>query len=173
VFAAWVQREPGFARELVALFGGEGGNSPAYHAVMQSWCAVAPAEAAQYALSLSPGPARQVAIGLALPTWAAEDPAGLAAALPRFRRGEERDRAATCLICRTDAVNRPTATALSWAEAVEDPVLRQKAVLHVLREWAQQDPSAVAEYLDGSDRLQASEREALLAALAKNERGSS
>lgn len=165
LFGAWAGREPAFAGELARLLGAHGAEGPAYRAVIEHWAAADPSAAAAFALNLPTGPTREVALRIAVERWVVIDPEALAAALPRFGNPAERDVASVTLVCGTDALNRPTASALAWAEAIVDPAARQRALAHVLKEWAQQDRAAAERYVEDSNHLGAAEREALLGAL--------
>ena len=166
IFAAWADREPGFARDIASALGGQGIDDGTFKAVMENWSAVAPAQAAAYALSLPSGPARQTACVVTFSRWAAQDPAALAAVLPGIADPAERDAAATAFVCGTDAANRSTADAFGWAEAIADQALRQRALAHVLQELAQQDASAAVRYIENAPRLSPADRDDLLAAIS-------
>jgi hypothetical protein len=165
LFGAWAEREPAFARELATLFGTQGGAGPAFQSVVEHWATANPAAAAAYAMDLPPGPARSAALQASVPRWAVCDPEAVVAALPRLTGPAERDTALAAIVSGTDAVNRPTQTALAWSEAITDPALRQRALAHVLLEWAQSDPAAAESYVSTATHLSAAEREALHAAL--------
>ncbi len=89
----------------------------------------------------------------------------VAAVLPGLADPTECDIAATAFGCATDASTRSTTTTLGWAEAIADPALRQCALAHVFQDVAQQDAAAAVRYIDNAPRLNAAERDALLAAI--------
>ncbi len=165
LFAAWVRRDPAFAGEVATMFGAQGLRGHAFDAVMRSWASVAPTQAIGYALNLPPGEAREIAYQAALPRWVAQNPAAVANLLDTLTQPAEHDDAAYALICGTDQLNRTTMTALNWAEGIASPALREKALAHVLPEWAAQDPAAAASYVESAPGLSGTERESLRAVL--------
>ena len=165
LFSAWAQREPAFAAELAGLFSAKGLGGRAFESVFQSWATAAPADAWRFAVKLPTGSARAAAIGAIFPRWALQDPDGLSAALPLIAEPAEHDTASVALVCSTDSANRPTSNALTIAEGIQDLEMRRRALAHVLLEWTQTDPSAVAQYIADNPALSSSDREALLSAL--------
>lgn len=123
-----------------------------------------PSRALDAALALPAGPDRDTAFTTALERWILNDPATAAVWIARLSSPRDFDRAAALLVIRTDALHRSTATALAWAEDLADPALRRRALVHVLREWAQQDPEAALRYAETAPSL-SDQRSALLAAL--------
>ena len=78
-----------------------------------------------------------------LTAWQAEghDPAALA---PLIEQAPENDRMAAAASAVSTLAARSPAAALTAAEALHDPVLRQAAALTLAGEWAQTEPAAAA-----------------------------
>lgn len=130
----------------------------------QSAPSASPSREIDAALALPPGPDRDTAFTSALERWILNDPDAAAVRIARLTDPRDFDRAAALLVIRTDALHRTTATALAWAEDLADPALRRRALVHVLREWAQQDPAAALRYAETAPSL-TDQRSAVLAAL--------
>ena len=165
IFASWAERDPSFARDIATALGTQDVGGETFTAVIDNWAAVAPAQAAAYAMELPTGAARDSACKTSFSHWALQDPASLAQAVPTMTNASDRDAAAAAFVCATDAANRPTATALVWAEAIGDAALRERALVHVVQEWAQQDATAAKRYIETAARLTEQDRAALLGAL--------
>lgn len=165
LLVARAERDPGFAGTLAPLMAEHGIAGEPFEKIVHSWAKATPAQAADFALNLPPGPCRRAAVHATVSAWASQDPASLAAALPRFTVAAECDRVVATFVTHTDALHRPTATALAWAEAIHDPALRRAALLHVFGEWAAQDAAAAARHAATAPGYAPAERSMLLAAL--------
>ena len=118
------------------------------------------------AFAMPPVGQRNAAFYAALENWILNDPEAAAGWIIHLADPRDFDRGAALLVIHTDTLQRPTALALTWAEDLADPALRRCALLHVLREWSQENPSAALRYAGSAPSLSPEERAALLAALA-------
>lgn len=166
IFEAWSGREPEFAGQIARVLQQEQVAGPVFGQVLANWALASPREAADFALSLPVAEQRSAAIRGVVDTCATRDPAVVASLLPVLPTGRERDQAVESFVCATDAVNRPTAAALAYAESISAPASRLHALAHVAREWAQADRAGAMRYVTEAGALSAEERSALLAALA-------
>ena len=122
--------------------------------------------AVEAAMKLPSGKNRETALHAAVANWILVDPAGVGAwSVRHLHDTAEFDRVAAMIVTQTDTVNRSTQVALSWAGDIADPVLRRRALIHVLREWTEQDPVAARSYVEQSPTLSPAERAQLLSAI--------
>ena len=165
LFASWARARPAEAPALAGLLPRHTTDPAVFEAFVRGWAESSPAGLADHARTLPAGDSRSVALATALERWVLLAPAELADWLPHLTDPAEFDRAAGLLVERTDALHRPTQTALTWAESLADPALRLRALTHVLREWAEQDPAAARGFVESSPCLTPEQRPALRAAL--------
>lgn len=168
VFTTWAEHDPAVGGPLAASYATEHVAGPAWRNLISAWAAGAPRQAMTFAMGLPPGPARDQAFHDALSAWVRRDPLALARRLPAIGDPAERNAAAFALVNATDRANRPTATALQWAQMITDPAERATALQKVLVEWAADDPVAACAYADACPDLTATQRAAILALAARS-----
>lgn len=168
IFSRWVKDEPDFAAEIATALQQQGVGGDTFKAIVSCWAEVSPRDAVAYAFTLPAGDERRTATQTGLSHWAARDPAALAMMAPSFADAVDRDDALATLVLSTDRANRPTATALRWAEGIESRPLRDQALTQVLQEWATQDEFSARRYVETCPSLSASERRTLQLALVRH-----
>lgn len=166
VLPAMAGRQPEAAAEIALSFVAQGVERSIFEQVVRNWASTAPADAAQFALSLPLGDARTLALRTAVDRWLKRDPSAVIHWLPSIREAGEGDIVLASLVTRTDSVTRPTATALAWADRIADATLHFTALEHVLREWAVQDRAAAVGYVEhAAFRITSTQRTQLLSLL--------
>ncbi len=126
----------------------------AIEALMESWVASNPQQAADWAGSLPAGTFRDDALSALMVHWAARDPAGAAGWMTRT--GVDDGEAASVLAGSWAATN-PSAAA-AWASSMGNLESRRLAVSSAVSAWARTAPQAAAafaERLPGNDRASA------------------
>ncbi len=126
----------------------------AIEALMESWVASNPQQAADWAGSLPAGTFRDDALSALMVHWAARDPAGAAGWMSRT--GVDDGEAASVLAGSWAATN-PSAAA-AWASSMDNLESRRLAVSSAVSAWAHTAPQAAAafaERLPGNDRASA------------------
>ncbi|MES2707197.1 MAG: hypothetical protein V4726_11415 [Verrucomicrobiota bacterium] len=119
--------------------------SEAMEALIETWVATSPVDAADWAGSLPAGNFRDDAMSALMFHWGLAAPAGAAAWMART--GVDDPEAASALAGRwavTDA-----ASAAIWSEGLPDPVMRHNAIAGVAGAWAEHSPEAAAAWVTG------------------------
>lgn len=161
-YTNWAQKQPAEAAEALNAIEDPELYAALYPAVITAWAQTQPASLADYARTLPPGDSRVYAMDAALDNWSRQDPAGLANWLAAHRASPEFDAGAAIFLARTDRADRTTATALNWAESIDNDSQRFAALARVTWEWAQQDPMAAQRYVANSPWLNDAQRGWLL-----------
>jgi len=164
-FRRWGESRPEDAVKALESITDAGLRQTAFQAVVDGWSAGNPSALAAYALSLPQGENRDHALGQAIDNWSLQDPAGLGDWLNTLTPGMEYDQGAALMIAKTDGANRTTDVALAWVDSISDPALKFDSLARVLKEWAQTDLTAAAEYAKNAAGLDANQRTALLGEL--------
>lgn len=126
----------------------------AIEALMESWVASNPQQAADWAGSLPAGTFRDDALSALMVHWGARDPAGAAGWMSRT--GVDDGEAASVLAGSWAATN-PSAAA-AWASSMDNLESRRLAVSSAVSAWAHTAPQAAAAFaegLPGNDRASA------------------
>ena len=117
---------------------------------------------AEHALRL-PGASGERILSVALQRWAHDDPAKLGEwAARRLPDAPALDAALADIVESTDALHRPTATALELARLIRAPGLRCRAIRAALREWAASDPDAALRFAETDSAIPSDQRAGLL-----------
>ena len=117
---------------------------------------------AEHALQL-PGASGERILSIALQRWAHDDPAKLGEwAARRLSEAPALDAALAGIVESTDALHRPTSTALELARLIRDPALRCHAIRAALREWAASDPGAALRFAETDSAIPSEQRAGLL-----------
>ena len=132
---------------------------------------------AEHALRL-PGASGERILSVALQRWAHDDPAKLGewaarrlpdapaldAALAGIVEGnyDVTSHEIGHIVESTDALHRPTATALELARLIRAPGLRCRAIRAALREWAASDPDAALRFAETDSAIPSDQRAGLL-----------
>lgn len=130
----------------------------AMEALIETWAASAPKDAADWAASLPAGSFRDDALSAVMFHWGLSAPADAAGWMART--GVDDPEAGSVLAGRWAA--QDTASAAVWSEKLTDPVLRQDAINAVAGAWAERAPDAAAAWVSG---LPAADKTAATAAL--------
>ena len=117
---------------------------------------------AEHALRL-PGASGERILSVALQRWAHDDPAKLGEwAARRLPDAPALDAALAGIVESTDALHRPTATALELARLIRAPGLRCRAIRAALREWAASDPDAALRFAETDSAIPSDQRAGIL-----------
>ncbi len=157
-FARWARSNPKDALKALDLISSPPMRDAAFQALVDGWVSRDHAGLADYAVSLPPGNDRTLALNSAMNQWCLQDPASLGEWLNGLPSSPELDQIIASLVTRTDTVNRSSEVAMSWVEGIDDPAVRRAALLHVMKEWTQNDPTAAWKYFSGVSWLNDSER---------------
>lgn len=130
----------------------------ALEALIETWVAISPVDAADWAGSLPSGDFRDDAMSSLMFHWGQASPEEAAAWMSRT--GVDDPEATSTLACRWVATD-PSAAA-GWAENLKDSEMRVTAVSGVAGAWGDRSPEAAAEWVS---HLPAGEKESAAAAL--------
>ena len=130
--------------------------------IARAWAGRKPAEAINWAVTLSADESRVAAISGIASTWAAQDSQGAAAWVATLPAGKERDRSAMSLVL-VIAGEFPR-EAWAWAVSIDDPETRARATAHAARMMATRDSRTALEWIQTAP-LAPESRTALLAAM--------
>jgi hypothetical protein len=160
-FNLWAQSNPDDAVKALNTMTDPTNRAIAFGSLVAGWAEKNPEGLAHYAASLPAGPDRELAFNSALDNWGMQDPASVGEWLNTLSPSPELDRAIAQLITRTDSVNRSPEVAMSWIASISDSTLRNDSLLHVMKEWTDNDPQAAWSYIKGASWINDSEREEL------------
>ncbi|MDE0884346.1 MAG: hypothetical protein OSB70_02305 [Myxococcota bacterium] len=139
------QDDPAYAAAFAQRNGDSTSRPPALAAVARRWASENPEDAAEWAQSLPEGTGRTAAIQSTFARWQKKNPTVAEQWLFAAEIGRELDPA------RFRVARRLTATspfrALQFVQKIDDPSLRQKALVVTLRQWLQVDVQAANGWL--------------------------
>lgn len=115
----------------------------AMEALIETWVASSPSDAADWAGSLPAGNFRDDAMSALMFHWGLSAPAEAAAWMART--GVDDPEAASALACRWAASDPSSAS--SWAENIKDNVMRQDAIAGVAGAWGERAPESAATWV--------------------------
>jgi hypothetical protein len=147
VFTRWGQVQPRDAIAALASVDDESERTSLYHGVADAWAANDPAALAKYAGSLSDGDDKTYALNQVVDNWSLQDPEAFSGWLNNSPSGVNVDTAIAQMISKTDEANRSSEVAMQWVNCINDPALRYNALLQVLGQWNQSNPTAAQNYV--------------------------
>jgi hypothetical protein len=162
VAVEWAGQDADFARDAATALRTQGITGGIFAGVAQGWAQSAPAQLADYALTLPAGPDREVALRYGIDQLTLRDPASAATRIEQLNDPGDRDPALASYLAHTDPLNRPTSAALAHALNISNPALRADALTRVLREWRATDLVGALTYIETAPALAAGERQQLL-----------
>ncbi|MFT4175258.1 MAG: hypothetical protein QM627_01265 [Luteolibacter sp.] len=163
IFALWVDQSPGEAAKAALDLPDAFENRLAWNAVTTRWAEVAPDQLAVYALSMEGNASQQQqALTSAIPHWLEindNDAIKWVGALPS---SIDCDAVISIVAKHEPLIERDPALAITWAEAIRNPVLRSRTLGIVVRSWLPASPEEAANYARNSPNIFPSEREDIL-----------
>lgn len=130
----------------------------ALEALIETWVAISPVDAADWAGSLPSGDFRDDAMSSLMFHWGQASPAEAAAWMART--GVDDPEAASTLACRWAATD--PSSAASWATGLKDSEMRVTAIAGIAGAWAERSPAAAADWVS---HLPQAEKESAAATL--------
>ncbi|MCB1130282.1 MAG: hypothetical protein KDN05_04075 [Verrucomicrobiae bacterium] len=117
--------------------------------IARSWAGDDPAGAADWAVTLPPGLARDAGLKSVAQAWSSYDAIATAQWLGTLEAGSSRDAAIEPLVQQVRQTD--PATAFSWAASISDSVERYDQLRQTLQSWRSSDPQAARAALDAAD----------------------
>ncbi|WPJ97671.1 hypothetical protein SH580_08105 [Coraliomargarita algicola] len=145
----WAEFDPSAAAEYVVSLGDEA-SADLKNALIREWAESSPAEAAAWLDSLdADDPAIARASASIIEEWTRYDLAASAEWLNSLEASPELDRAV--ITYTFSAAAEDPASAMTWAESIDDDRRRTWMMERVAATWKEQDTESFSEYLDSSE----------------------
>jgi hypothetical protein len=162
VFTRWGQVQPREAIAALASLEDESERTSLFHGITDAWAANDPSALAKYAGSLPDGDDKTYALNQVVDNWSLQDPEAFSGWLNSSPTGVKLDTAIEQMISKTDEANRTSEVAMQWVDCINDPALRYGALLQVLGQWNQSNPTAAQKYVSTVSWLNDSQRRKIL-----------
>jgi hypothetical protein len=162
VFTRWAQTCPKDAVNALISIENESERTALFQTVAGTWAANSPSTLADYAKSLPDGDDKTYALNQVVDNWSLQDPEAFSAWLNTSPSGVNLDQAIAQMISKTDEANRSSEVAMQWVQCINDPALRYNALLQVLGQWNQSNPTAAQNYVGKISWLDDPQRQQIL-----------
>lgn len=162
VFTRWGQTQPRDAVAALISIEDESERASLFQTIADSWAANDPSTLAKYAGSLPDGGDKTYALNQVVDNWSLQDPEAFSGWLNTSPSGVNLDQAIAQMISKTDEANRSSEVAMQWVDCINDPALRYNALLQVLGQWNQSNPTAAQNYVGNISWLDDSQRQKIL-----------
>ncbi|HEX2854534.1 MAG TPA: hypothetical protein VHO24_14990 [Opitutaceae bacterium] len=174
--AAWLHtaffhygmHQPTAALTLIERLGASSVSSVTFQGAISGWAATNPAQAANYAIGLAPGPDRTFALSETLPQWVSRDAVKAAAWILQFDPISDMDAGAAAVASQSGLVQQQPDAAFRWAASIAEPTLRANTLRSLALQCAPQNAGAIRDFLRRIPDLPESDRSALLDSLSPN-----
>jgi hypothetical protein len=162
VFNRWGQVAPRDAIAALVSIENESERASFFHGIADTWAANDPPALAKYAGSLPNGDDKTYVLNQVVDNWSLQDPEAFSGWLNTSPTGVNLDQAIAQMISKTDEANRSSEVAVQWVDCINDPALRYNALVQVLGQWNQSNPTAAQNYVGTVSWLDDSQRQKIL-----------
>jgi hypothetical protein len=113
-----------------------------------SWSQSDPQAAANFAMQLPSGVARQNMLATALDSWAADNPGQAATWINQYPPDPDLDMVVRSLSTSPQLIDSNPALAIDWADSIFDEAIKGQTLNIIMNQWTANDPAAANQYLN-------------------------
>lgn len=157
-YSDWVKFQPAQAAQSVQAITDPDMHAEALRGLASGWSDIDPAGLAQFIMQLPSGESRGEMLGWALQNWAKVDPVAATGWITSNYRQIGGDMDSGFQSIATANALQPK-VAVTWAEAITDPVRRSDALTVILQNWVHTDLTAAKQFFAATQNLLPPDRE--------------
>ncbi|MFT4176080.1 MAG: hypothetical protein QM627_05440 [Luteolibacter sp.] len=162
VFALWANQDPSAASASALALPDEADRNIAWSNVTRIWAEASPRQLADHALKLEEAIARQQALHASVSQWMENNKEEAIQWVSSLPDSVDCDNVISIVARHPAVIEQEPDLAITWGEAIKDPLLKSQTLGIVTRTWLAAAPEEAARYARESPHILPSEREDIL-----------